>query len=80
MKYPLSFLIILLFSNISFGQNITYSSSQKYQNIRLEKNYSMIEKRNFDIEPEKTAKVKLPFVPFVKNKKEIYGAYVPKEK
>jgi hypothetical protein len=69
-------ILTLFWSNIS-AQKINYSSSKKYQKIRLGVKYPTLSKKINTQESEKVAMVQTPMI---SNKKQIYGALVEKSK
>ncbi|MCP9755678.1 hypothetical protein EGI26_10975 [Lacihabitans sp. CCS-44] len=78
MKY-VSFTLIFIacLANLSQAQKITYSSTQKSQNVRLVVKYPTLTQKSETKDLEKVAFVQTPMI---SNKKQIYGALVEKSR
>ena len=77
MKYAFNLILLVCLSNLSQAQKINYSSSKKYQKIRLGLKYPIVSKKIITQESEKVVMVQTPMI---SDKKQIYGALVEKSK
>ena len=77
MRTITTLVLTLFFVQSTFGQKINYSSDMKYQNVNLNRKFSNVKIETSETNAEKTAIVKMPFI---SNKKQIYGALVVKSK
>ncbi|MCF8323998.1 MAG: hypothetical protein K9I84_03480 [Leadbetterella sp.] len=77
MKYAFTLILLVCLSNLSQAQKINYSSSKKYQKIRLGLKYPIVSKKIITQESEKVVMVQTPMI---SDKKQIYGALVEKSK
>jgi hypothetical protein len=73
MKYALVLSVVIFFSNLSQAQKVTYSSSKKYQNIRLGVKYPTIVKK---VESKASDVVAFVQMPFINTKKVTYGSLI----
>lgn len=77
MKYVFALILVACLANLSQAQKITYSSTQKDQNVRLVVKYPTLTKRSESKDSENVAIVQTPMI---SNKKQIYGALVEKSR
>ncbi|OYU64568.1 MAG: hypothetical protein CFE22_18075 [Cytophagaceae bacterium BCCC1] len=73
MKYALVLSVVIFFSNLSQAQKVTYSSSKKYQNIRLAVKYPTVVKK---VESKDSDVVAFVQMPFINTKKVTYGSLI----
>jgi hypothetical protein len=73
MKYALVLSVVIFLSNLSQAQKVTYSSSKKYQNIRLGVKYPTIVKK---VESKDSDVVAFVQMPFINTKKVTYGSLI----
>lgn len=73
MKYTLVISIVIFLSNLSQAQKVVYSSSKKYQNVRLGVKYPIVEKKVESKDSEVVAFVQMPFI---NTKKVTYGSLI----
>jgi len=77
MKYLFALILVACLTNLSEAQKITYSSTQKNQNVRLVVKYPTLTKKS---ETKDLEKVTFVQTPFVTSKRVIYGALVSDRK
>jgi hypothetical protein len=77
MKYAFTLILLACLSNPSQAQKINYSSSKKYQKIRLAVKYPTVSKK---IDTQESENVAMVQIPMISNKKQIYGALAEKSK
>jgi hypothetical protein len=73
MKYALVLSVVIFLSNLSQAQKVTYSSSKKYQNIRLAVKYPTVVKK---VESKDSDVVAFVQMPFINTKKVTYGSLI----
>lgn len=73
MKYALVLSVVIFFANLSQAQKVTYSSSKKYQNIRLAVKYHTVVKKGESKDSDVVAFVQMPFI---NTKKVTYGSLI----
>ncbi len=73
MKYALVILVVIFLSNLSQAQKVVYSSSKKYQNVKLGVKYPMVIKK---VESEDSEVVAFVQMPFQNSKKVTYGSLI----
>jgi hypothetical protein len=77
MKHVFALILVVCLTNLSQAQKITYSSTQKYQDVRLVVKYPTLTQKSESKDSEKVALVQTPMI---SNKKQIYGALVEKSR
>lgn len=77
IKYAFALILVACLTNLSEAQKITYSSTQKNQNVRLVVKYPTLTQKSETKDLEKVAFVQSPMI---SNKKQIYGALVEKSR
>jgi predicted negative regulator of RcsB-dependent stress response len=77
IKYVFALILLACLTNFSHAQKIAYSSTQKYQKIRLAVKYPEVTKK---IDTKESENVAIVQSPIISNKKQIYGALVEKSK